>query len=197
MPKQAAITHEPEAAQPVPSNEGESVQQALLKNQYESRRPDKRVPVGNTTRVSVPAAVTGAYVGFNATQMLGAPESILLDPKPVTGANRWKYIWKKRNDRQTAAWIRTGIIRPVEADEVDPTNPLAEYVSDVKGDSTYVSWEGLGLFEMPPKWVKRIYDGPTDMAISRVALQEQAENEKFDRATGGAYGFNMSAEKAK
>jgi hypothetical protein len=129
--------------------------------------------------------------------MLGDPASILKNPRPTKGKNRFAYVWKKRNDRQTAAWVRTGILRPVEADEVDPSNPLAEYVSDVKGDSTYVSWEGLGLFEMPPKWVARIYDGPAEMAITRVALQEAAENERYANATGKAYEFTMTAEKVK
>jgi hypothetical protein len=119
---------------------------------------------------------------MDATVMLGDPTSILREPRPGH-----KYVWKKRNDRQTAAWVRSGILRPVEPEEIDSQNPMAEYVEDVTATGRFVTWESLTLFEMAPKWVKKIYQAPEDWAIARIAQQQESFAANVDSTTGGKY----------
>lgn len=169
-------------AQP-PVDEADSVRQALIKDQIARRSGENTVPLPQGTRMHVGPAVELSYQGMNATMLLGAPEKILKNPKPGH-----KYVWKKRQDRQTSAWIRAGILRPVEADEVDTSNPMAEYVEDIlPSGAKVVSWESLALFEMPPKWVRKIYEAPEEWAIARIAQNAEEFEGKVESTTGGAY----------
>lgn len=153
---------------PPPQDEAQSVQQALAQLQQDKRSPKVTLP--NGVRVNAAPYVQQTYQGMDTTQLLGSPGSILKEPRPGH-----KYVWKKKTDRQTQAWMRAGVLRPVEYEEVDLDNPMAEFVEDTNptGDK-FVSWETLSLFEMPPKWVKKIYEAPENWAIARLA-QKQAE----------------------
>jgi hypothetical protein len=164
------------------SAEGDAVQKALLDQHTANMTPGPKVPMPNGARVSATPYIGMRYQGMDATQMLGDPASILKDPRPG-----WKYVWKKRTDRQTMAWERAGILVPITPDEVDETNPMAEYVADVTTTGTYVTWESLSLFAMSPKWVKKIYQANEDWAISRLAAQSAQIKGDIEQQTEGAY----------
>lgn len=165
------------------NNEADSVRKALQELHAENfRAKGQGVPLPNGGRALAQPNVGMGYEGYDATTLLGNPESILKEPKPGH-----KYIWKKRSDPRTLAWIRSGWIRPVEADEVDTTNPMAMYTADEKAAGTFVAWESMGLFEMPPKWVAKLYGGPENWAISRLAQQTASFDQVVERQTRGNY----------
>ncbi len=157
-----------------PMTEAEIIQERALTEHAERMKPGPKVALPNGTRISATPYIGMRYQGMDATQMLGDPASILKDPKPG-----WKYVWKKRTDRQTMAWERSGILVAIHPDEVDETNPMAEYAADVTATNTYVTWESLSLFAMPPKWVKKIYLAPEEWAISRLVQQPAALESEF------------------
>ena len=165
-----------------PFDQAESVKQALnrLKQMQEAKGPLVSLPNGLFADATDLIGMT--YEQWDTTKMLGDPRIILKDPK--VGC---KYVWKRRADKQTAAWIRAGILRPIEVDEIDTTNPIAEYVEDVTPSGHYVAWESLGLFEMPPKWAARIYGAPERLALSRLATQTATFSDRIDKATSGSY----------
>ncbi len=168
---------------PDSNTEAESVRKALQELHAENfRSRGQGVPLPNGGRGTVNPNVGMGYEGYDATTLLGNPESILKNPKPGH-----KYVWKKRSDVRTLAWIRSGWIRPVEADEVDTSNPMAMYTADEKAAGTFVAWESMGLFEMPPKWVAKLYGGPENWAISRLAQQTAAFDQNVERSTRGNY----------
>jgi hypothetical protein len=173
-----------------PVDAAEAERNAAIEAQIAKRNRDNTVPLPNGIRMSVNAAVEPRFNGMNATQMLGQPESILLDPKPDH-----KYVWKKRQDNQTSAWVRSGILRPIEASEIDPMNPLAEFFETILATGEkVVAWESLALFEMSPKWVARIYQHPEMQSVQRIASQGEAFAGEVNSASGGAYKgvFNVS-----
>jgi hypothetical protein len=157
-----------------PMTEAEIIQERALVEHAERQKPGAKVALPNGTRISATPYIGMRYQGMDATKMLGDPASILKDPKPG-----WKYVWKKRTDRQTMAWERSGILIAIHPDEVDDTNPMAEYSADVTGTNTYVTWESLSLFAMPPKWVKKIYLANEEWAISRLVQQPAAIQSEF------------------
>jgi hypothetical protein len=171
------------------NTEGDEVQRALLELHAEraSMGSKASIPLPNRGRISVDPNVGMGYNGMDVTVMLGRPESILLNPRPG-----YKYVWKKRTDKQTAAYVRSGILRPVEVSEVDTTNPLAEYVEDVSPTGNFVTWDVLALFEMPPKWVKKIYTSTEEWAVARLAQQSVKFNEDVKARTGGAFEGDLS-----
>lgn len=162
--------------------EGDAVRDTLLAEHASRNTPGPKVSLPNGARVSATPYIGMSYQGMDATVMLGDPNSILREPRPGH-----KYVWKKRNDRQTAAWVRSGILRPVEPEEVDSANPMAEYVEDVTATGKFVTWESLTLFEMPPKWVKKIYQAPEDWAIARIAQQQEGFAANVEATTAGKY----------
>lgn len=165
-----------------PADEAESVRQALQREHAEKLRRGPKVAMPGGVRIDARPYINMRYQGADATTLLARPETILLEPHVGS-----KYIWKKRNDRQTAAWVRAGVIRPITTDEIDQTNPLAEYVENVTPGATYVAWESLGLFEMGEKWVRRHYIAPEEWAIARLAQQTQNFESTVEERTRGAY----------
>jgi len=166
-----------------PVDEADAVRQALIEEQIAKRDPGRKVPLPNGVRMTYQPAVEPHFQGMNFTGPLGDPATILKETKPGC-----KYVWKKRMDRQTSAWIRAGILRPVNMDEIDTTNPNAELFEDVlpSGDPV-VTYESLALFEMSAKWVKKIYEAPEQLAMSRVAQQAPEFAAKVNQESGGAY----------
>jgi hypothetical protein len=195
-PKQALIEPEPAPAVEFEADsniEAESVRKALLELHAENyRSKGQGVPLPNGGRATVAPNVGMGYDGYDATTLLGSPETILKEPK-----FGHKYVWKIRSAARTLSWIRAGILRPVEVDEVDTTNPLAMYVADVKAAGTFVAWESLGLFEMPPKWVSQIYGGPENWAISRLAQQTADFDQQINSRTRGSYKGTLAVKDGK
>src|SRR5271166_5357808 len=171
------------------STEGDVVEQALKELHFERQRQHTgpRIPAPNKGFIYADPHVGMAYNGMDVTPMLGDARIILKNPRPGC-----KYIWKKKADKQTAAWVRSGVIRPVEPDEVDTTNPLAQYVEDVTSGVPFVMWDVCALFEMPPKWVKIIYDSTEERAIARVSQQPAALAAEFEEKTRGAYSASLN-----
>jgi hypothetical protein len=173
MPTKAKPTVErPEVVTPPADISDARVLEAYQKR-LDAIDPGNSIIGPNSARVPIePQSVQANYSYNNVTQMLGSPEKILLDPKPTTGPNAWAYLWRKRNDPKTMAMKRSGIIRPVEVEEIDVQNPVAEFILDVTPEGSYVSWENLGLFEMAPKWVKAIYGAAFNDAVNRVRANQ-------------------------
>jgi hypothetical protein len=97
------------------------------------------------------------------------------------------YLWRIRDQARTGAMIRSGVIRPVEMDEIDEDCSLAEVVELVTAKGTFVVWETHALFEMPPEHVERYYTGYENYAVGRLATHAAQFNDEIASNSRGAY----------
>lgn len=172
----------------MPLTEAQSAEQALQAEHAIKAQRGPKVPMPNGQRTSALPYLHQRYQGPDATQLLGSPESILTDPNPKS-----KYVWRTfKKDAHTAAHERAGILRPVEAAEIDPENPNAEYLTVKTPEGEYVVWENQALFEMPAKWVAKYYTAYENWAVARLAQQTVDFSSKVEEATHGQYKGNMT-----
>jgi hypothetical protein len=163
-------------------------QQALIAAHNARMVGGPKVALPNGIRVSADPYIGVRYPGEDATRLLGEPRSVLLHPRP--GA---MYVWRSRTEARTAAMVRAHHLRPVEMKEINPDCALADVVELETPSGTFVMWETLALFEMPPQCIERYYTGYEKYAIGRLAQQAMDFDDTARRTSGGAYKGELTA----
>jgi len=172
----------------MPLDQAESVRQSLIAEQTIRAQRGPKVPMPQGQRISALPYIGQRYQGPDSTVLLGRPESLLKEPTPGS-----MYVWRTyRKDPNTSAKERTGILRPVTPEEIDPDNPNAEFLCVKTPDGDYVVWENQALFEMPAKWVERYYKSYEQWAIARLAQQTVDFAARIEESTHGAYRGQMT-----
>jgi hypothetical protein len=167
----------------MPLNEAEATQQALQALHAINAQRGPKVPMPQGQRILAAPFMEQHYQGPDATTLLGNPNLILKDPNPGS-----RYVWRTyKKDPYTATKIRTGVLRPVQLEEIDPDSEYADILEVKTPEGSYVVWENQALFEMVPKFVAKYYTAYENWSIARLAQQMNAFPAQVEAATGGNY----------